>query len=60
MGSLRNRAVLATWKRLRGSPPPVWKTDRYINDAVVSYTLAAFIAIELLTVMGWDCMAWML
>ena len=47
-------------KRLRGKSASAWKTDPYINDAVVSYTLAAFIAAmeRLLTVMGWDRTAW--
>lgn len=47
-------------EEIEGEVRLAWKTDPYINDAVVSYTLAAFIAAmeRLLTVMGWDRTAW--
>ncbi len=47
-------------EQIQGEVRLVWKTDPHINDAVVSYTLAAFIAAmeRLLVVMAWDRTAW--
>ena len=53
-------ALDETPEKIEGEGRLAWKTDPYMNDAVVSYTLAAFIAAmeRLLTVMGRDRTAW--